>query len=317
MEKSLNRRNFMKIMGAGSLSLILPNYLFSQKNPIKIVAKEFSKLPSLEYTNIFHNEIQWKNISEGLDFSRTEIYRERELIDVITSLRINPEDNKIRVFNGYSNSGIEARTIENWQQKTDALAMINSNQYMADPYYSPCALVMCDGKQKGPKINKSVRGMLVSEPEIEGVPKADLLDFKFDRFDYKKTPYKNGVQHWPILLDREENIRVKPSNWQANRTVVSKTKNNEILFMTTEGGYFTLYNFGKFLRNSNNREDKGFNVHTAMNMDGGYEANMIVKSPTLEYITYGEFETYGSQKDATIFNRKIPIPGAIGVFPRY
>ena len=53
-----------------------------------------------------------------------------------------------------------------------------------------------------------------------------------------------------------------------------------------------------------------------MNMDGGYEANMIIKSENLDYVTYGEFETYGLGRDASIFNFKIKIPGVIGVFPR-
>ena len=70
------------------------------------------------------------------------------------------------------------------------------------------------------------------------------------------------------------------------------------------------------MKDSNQRKNKGFNIHTAMNMDGGYEANMVVKTPKLSYITYGEFETYGPNNDATIFGLKIKIPGAIGVFPR-
>ena len=128
--------------------------------------------------------------------------------------------------------------------------------------------------------------------------------------------YSQGVQHWPILLDRKGKIKVKETNWQANRTVVAKTKEDEILFMTTEGGYFTLYNFGRFLKESNERADKGFNVHTAMNMDGGYEAEMVVKTPNISYVTYGEFETQGKGKNLTIFNIKINLPGVIGVFPR-
>ncbi len=53
-----------------------------------------------------------------------------------------------------------------------------------------------------------------------------------------------------------------------------------------------------------------------MNMDGGYEAEMVVKTPDISYITYGEFETQGRRKNLTIFDIKINIPGVIGVFPR-
>jgi hypothetical protein len=239
-----------------------------------------------------------------------------ENIDAIAVLRVNPARNRIRVFHSFDYARTVVRTIEEWQKETSALALINGAQYMADPYYMPCALVISDGKLKGPRNNKQVRGMLVAEPSNSGVPQADLLDFDYDRFDSNTTPYTQGVQHWPILLDRKGVIKVNKTDWQANRSVVARDFNGNILFLTTEGGFFTLHNLGRFLKESNARKDGGLRIHTAMNLDGGYEANMIVKSDSLSYLTYGEYETYGPGKDASIFDWKIKLPGVIGIFPR-
>ena len=303
------RRNFIKIAGLGTLGLIKSDYTnfdYTQEqinNKKEIFKKEFSRIPSSDYYNVSHNLIVWKSAADGLDFSRVEVYREKELVDVIATVKINPEINKIRVFNGNTETRTESRYIESWQEKTGALAMINGNQYMSDPHLYPCALVICDGKQIGPKSNKYSRGMFVAEPkDLEGkLKKADLLDFDYDSFDYKTTPYTQGVQHWPILLDREGNIKVKETDLRANRTVIAKTKEDEILFMTSEGEYFTLYNLGMFLKESNERKDKGFNIHTAMNLDGGNTSEMIVKSNGIKYSN----------------NVKTRIPGVIGVFSRY
>jgi len=319
MSKKLDRRTFTKLISIGGLGLIMSNFNCYQEKPNKIIPKEFSKLPSPDYYNISHNPIKWESVSKGLGFSRTEIYRAGELVDVIATIKINPDKNKIRVFNGYNKTDTETNFIEEWQRKTGALAMVNGSPYVEK--YSPRALVICDGKQKWPKDNKNnkfSKGMFLAEPKnLEGkLKRADLLDFDYDKFDYKTTPYTQGVQHWPILLDREEKIKVNETDWQANRTVIAKTKEDEILFMTTEGGYFTLYNFGRFLKESNQRTDNGFNIHTAMNMDGGYEANMVVETSSLSYLTYGEFETQGKGKDLTVFDVKLSIPGVIGVFPR-
>jgi len=81
---------------------------------------------------------------------------------------------------------------------------------MMNPYYYPCALVICDGKQKGPKYNKTFKGMLVAEPkDLEGkLKKADLLDFDYDSFDYRTTPYAQGVQHWPFYWTEKENKKL-------------------------------------------------------------------------------------------------------------
>jgi len=308
-----DRRNFMKM---ALLGLALPGLLAAEKSVESITAREFSKLPYYQYDNISHSNIKWQPVAEGLEFARVDVFKGKELVDVIAALRINPEKNTVRVFNSFGYDRTIARTIEEWQRVTGATAMINSAQYMSDPYYMPCALVICDGKQKGPKTNKAVKGMLVAEPSVDSLPKIDLLDFDYDHFDHNNTPYTQGVQHWPILLDREGRIKVAKTTWQANRTVVAKDWNKNMLFLTTEGGYFTLYNLGRFLQDSNRRLDKGLNVHTAMNMDGGYEADMIIKSSKLSYLTYGEFETYGLGRDASVFGWKIKIPGVIGVFPR-
>ncbi|MBU2616982.1 MAG: phosphodiester glycosidase family protein [Nanoarchaeota archaeon] len=97
-----------------------------------------------------------------------------------------------------------------------------------------------------------------------------------------------------------------------NRTVVAKDYEGNIIFFTTEGGFFTLFNFGRFLRD----EGKEYDIHTAMNSDGGYETQMCVRTPNFTCTTYGQFETYGPNRNVSIKNARIPIPGVIGVFPR-
>src|SRR3990172_9346978 len=194
----LNRRSFLHGILWTSSGLFLTG---------RTEAKEFTKLPSPEFVDVSHSKPQWSSISKGLDFARVEITRSKELVDAIGIVKIDPNRNKIRVFHSFDGEKTVVRTIEQWQAETGAIAMINGAQYMADPYYMPCALVICDGKQKGPTSNKSVRGMLVAEPNHASLPKADLLDFEYDSFNSATTPYAQGVQHWPILLDRRGRIK--------------------------------------------------------------------------------------------------------------
>ena len=112
-------------------------------------------------------------------------------MDSVGVIRIQPKHNKIRVFHSYEEKNTVVRTLDEWQKETSALALINAAQYMADPYYKPCALVICDGKQKGPLRNKSVRGMFVSEPLKKDLPHADLLDFDYEQFDLASSSYSS------------------------------------------------------------------------------------------------------------------------------
>ncbi len=327
----MERREFLRKAGRGTAGLLaglsIPQKItergINKEIPRIVKEREFTELPSPEYTNISHDEIQWENISQGLKFSRTPVYKNKKLVDIIAGVKINPEINKLNVHTNYNKDNDFLYTIKDWQENTNSLAIINSGQYLGMPNWAkPCALAISNGKQMGPKYNKHSKGMFLAEPkqnlEIKNkLKKADLLDFEYDKFNREKTQYTEGVQHWPILLDRQGKVKVKPSLWQANRTAIAKTNQDEIMFLTTEGGYFTLYNLGQFLRDSNKRNDKGFNIHTAMNLDGGYEACMAVKTPKLHYITFGEFETQGPGKDFTVFGAKSVLPTVIGVSKRH
>jgi len=262
-----------------------------------------------------HSTPEWKSISKGLDFTKVEVHRGKENIDTLSILRIQPKHNKIRVFHSFDYEKTIVRTMEEWQKETAAVALMNGAQYMADPYYMPCALVICDGKQKGPSRNKSVRGMLLSEPKKHELPQADLLDFDYDQFDPETTSYTQGVQHWPILLDREGRIKVKKTELHANRSVIAKSFHGEILFFSTERASFSLYNVGSFLKETNAQSDGGFHVHTAMNLDGGREANMILRSEGFSYSSRPKPQaTAGAEKG--LFDFEVKLPGVIGVFPR-
>ncbi len=255
-----------------------------------------------------HSDIVWKEIGKGLEFSKAAVFLNGNPVDSMAVVRIDPRFNRLRAFCSYEAPGeFVLRTIFEWQEITGASVIFNSAQYRADPYACPLALMVCDGKVKG-KDHPRASGLLVAEPKDSTRPRIDLLDLKYDFADWQG--YSQVVQHWPILLDRSGNIRADKTDWQANRTVVAKDRKGKLLVFTTLGGYFTLYNFGKFLKNSK------FNVEVAMNLDGGYEAEMCIKTKGFSYVAYGQFETKGLGHNISIPGIQCPIPAAIGIFPR-
>ncbi len=289
--------------------------LTEQRIPLRraledLIKKEFI-LPSLTYENISSREEKFRELQEGLNFKKINVLRDNELIDIIDIIQYDPTLFETRVYNTVLENKEDPYiyTIEEWQKRTGDTVLINNAQYRADLYYHPCALMICNGKQIGPKKNKSVRAMLVAEPTDSSLPLADILDFRYDSQNYSQ--YQQGLQHWPVILDREGNVRVKETDWQANRTVIAKQKDGKILFLKTEGGFFTLYNLGRFLR-----DETSLDIETAMNLDGGYESQIIINHPNFRFIRYGEFETYGPDENVSISGAKYKIPSVIGIKSR-
>ena len=267
--------------------------------------------PSPEYEHIHYNKARWLEFADGLSFVRFDLWRGKEKVDHVAVVKMNPARNRVKVLTSYRGPGnYRLLTVPQWQEQTGAPVVFNSAQYEANPYGQPCGLIMAEGRLVGPRADKRVRGMLVSDPLKKGLPLADLLDFQYDAFDHASPRYAEGVQHWPILLDRTGKVRVKATDWQANRTVVAKDRQGDILVFVTEGGFFTLYNFGRFLRESE------FGIVTAMNLDGGYEAQLAIDTKRLRYKSYGQFETYGVERNASIKDARIGIPTALAFVPR-
>ena len=307
---SMKRRDFIRavavILASGGLDKVLAKTNLSSKF-------KFTYVPPYAYENISTEDSEWVNVSPGIDFRKTKIYGKDKLVDIVATAKINPEKNRLKVFNNYTPQDCPLLTIEEWQKRTGASLMFNSAMYEVDKKYfgAPRALIISNGKPKFPVTEHYVSGMIVAEPTDHSLPKIDLLDLRYDHFDLETTPYTEGVQHWMILLDRDGKIPVKASDWQSNRTIVAKDKNKNFIVMTTEGGFFTLYNFGRFLK-----EKKDLEIECAMNLDGGYEAQMCINTPTHKYATYGQFETYGPDKNVSVLNARCQIPAAIGIFPR-
>ena len=294
------RREFLKTAGLAGAALTL--WFVSNGQYANSQNTVYSERDEIE-GKFSHAEPSWKEIRKGLEFSRTEVYRNGEPVDRLGIVKADPEYNSFAVFQTSKNP----ITIEQWQKATKADVVFNSSYFQDN--LDPCGLIMMDGFQKGPKTNKAMKGMFVAEPIDNRRPKAKIIDFNDEQFDYKNPGWKEGVQSFPMLLDEHGTIGLKKSNRRTNRTVVCDDRKDNIIVMTTEGGYFSLYDMGLFLRESN------LNIKHAMNMDGGYGiANMMVKTKKVEYDTYGQERQ--EKIDISIPDMHILLPAVVGIYER-
>ncbi len=342
------RREFLKqaLMGAGAISLLGPSALLGQSIPkahknsnLNTIIYESNgygeNIPLPTYDRVEHTTPKWNEVQPGLFFTQVDVTERGQLVDVVTVIKADPEAYTLNMFNTWDSDLRDSTyTVEEWQKMTNAPVIFNSAQYMGDPYGRPVGIFKEKGVNKGPFYNRVVRGVLLGNPKDSSSPGIDLADIAFEdphngntpseyatsgrsRAGYSATveniisPYDDAVAHWPIVLNRNGETRVKATDWQASRTMVGKDYDGNFLGFFSQGGFFTVHNFGKFLK------DSSFNVHTAMNLDGGYEADVVINTPKKNFVQYGRFETYGPNHNASWGpGSKIAIPGAIGIVPR-
>ena len=251
-----------------------------------------------------HTVPQWQTLGRGLSFAEVDVLREGEVTEVVASLavvKIDPATNAFRVFHQAPQS------ITQWQQQLQAPIVFNASFYGST--HQPVGLIMADGRAIGSANNRQMRGMFVAEPKgiSPDLPRATILDLQATPVNPQTLPWTQGVQSFPLLLDYKGNIRVRDSGKRANRTVIATDRVGNILVFNTSNRFFTLRELAQFLKNSK------FGIDSALNLDGGTEAQLLIKTKDLEFFSPPSWEnSLGSILDQKIYW----LPTVVGVFPR-
>ncbi len=248
-----------------------------------------------------HTPPKWQAIGRGLTFTQVQVLQGGEVVTDLAVVKIDPASNAFRVFHG------EPQAITVWQEALQAPIVFNGSYYKSDG--KPCGLVIADGKAIGPTHNRQMRGMFVAEPKgmSPDLPRATILDLETTPVDPKKLPWTQGVQSFPLLLDYKGKIRIRDSEKKAHRTVIATDRNGNILVFNTSNRFFTLFGFAEFLKHSE------FNIDSALNLDGGTEAQLYIKTKDFAYFSPPSWEnSIGNLID----EQKFWLPTVMGVFPR-
>lgn len=248
-----------------------------------------------------HNPPQWRTLGPGLLFSEVQVYRHQERVDTLAVVKIDPALNAFRVFHH------KPQTLTAWQEETQALVIFNASYFTAQG--QPVALILVDGQPLGPLNNPRVRGMFVAEPRgvSPDLPRATILDLQAAPVNPHTLPWTQGVQSFPLLLDYKGRIRVRETQKKSHRTVIAADRKGNILVFHTAADFFTLYDLARFLKASD------FEVDSALNLDGGTESQLYIKTADFEYFSP---PTWKSRLGTFLEHEKFLLPTVVGVFPR-
>jgi uncharacterized protein YigE (DUF2233 family) len=248
-----------------------------------------------------HSPLQWRPLGRGLSFAEIQVLRKNERVDTLAVVKVDPASNAFRVQHH------KPQSITAWQQELGAPVVFNASYYSRDA--QPVGLILSNGNPIGPQRNNQMRGMFVAEPKglSPDLPRATILDLTVTPISLKNFPWTQGVQSYPLLLDYKGRIRAWNSPKTAQRTVIAIDRNNYILIFNTNEAYFTLYDFAHFLKAST------LEIDSALNLDGGTEAQLYIKTKDFEKISPSSWE---SRLGNLLDQQKFWLPTVVAVFPR-
>jgi hypothetical protein len=197
----------------------------------------------------------------------------------------------------------EPRPIGDWADVLEAPILFNAGQF--DEKLDHLGWLKADGNWIALHRKKKWMGLLVSGP-IDGEPWAGVIDLEHASSDIAER-YRHVIQSM-MLVDDDGKVRVRDSDRSACRTVVGQDRKGRILIMVTEGAV-TLADLARWLPKS------GLGVVRAMNLDGGIEAQLAVRTPALQMAIYGQYGTGTTVFDGGPGEIRYPLPTVIEVRP--
>ncbi len=242
----------------------------------------------------------WRELAAGIEFATLtgEPYC-RSGSTAIAALRLDPAHVRLRMRHYTAEPEKRPLDITEWQRRSGALAVFNAGQYYGD--YSYMGLLASGGRLISRRPHPTYRAALVAGPR-HGGRSARVLDLSRDPLHPDSLRWAEVAQSF-MLFDRAGTVRVRRSDQVANRTAVGEDARGRLVVLTTEGGY-TLHDFALLLRRA------PLDLALAMAMDGGREAEMMVRAGGFRYASFGQWER-GAAPPAPV-----PLPSVVTVEPR-
>ena len=193
--------------------------------------------------------------------------------------------------------------VEGWRDHLGAAVVVNAGQF--DEAQNHLGWLKSNDRWLAERAKSGWLGLLVSGPH-EGPPWSGIIDLDTSNRDIVDR-YRHAVQSM-MLVDEQGRVRVRDSERAACRTVVAQDRAGHLLFILTEGAV-VLGDLARHLAES------PLDIVRAMNLDGGLESQLVVHTPELELVHYGQFGIGSSPLEAGPGELHWPLPAVIAVMP--
>ncbi|HSL28100.1 MAG TPA: phosphodiester glycosidase family protein [Anaerolineales bacterium] len=208
----------------------------------------------------------WTLLQAGLEKRVFEIYDpQNQHVESLHVWRL--DQNYFRLDVAYES---RPKTLESWQQETNAAIVMNGGYYSIDnERYFPDGLTIVDGIASGRSF-RGHGGMLAIQEHG-----AELRWLEAQPYQ-PSEPIQAALQSFPVLVRPGGQLGFgaeRENGASARRTVIAQDRQGRILFMVAPQGYFTLHQLSAYLTQLD------LDLDIAVNLDGGGSTGILVANP--------------------------------------
>lgn len=242
----------------------------------------------------------WKSLAEGLELGVFDAAKKSALGDSkIHVLRIDCSRRAPMLLNA-SAAGAKSRTAREWCEKAGAVAAINAAMFKPDGKGTGRMKTSAHVNNAALSADKS---LLVFDPIAKSLPPVALLDRDCDSFEDADARWGTQVQSIRMVTCTGKNVWAQqPRSW-STAAIGTDTK-GRLLFLHSRSPWST-HDFIELLL------ALPIDLSRAMYTEGGPEAQLYVKSGSVELERVGSYETGFNENDDN--TAAWPIPNVVAI----
>ncbi|MDG5813792.1 phosphodiester glycosidase family protein [Chitinispirillales bacterium ANBcel5] len=243
-------------------------------------------------------DIQWKKLSEGLEYGKalSSLYLPLDSV-YINLLRIDPAHYKLQLFNASHPTQGSAMSARAWANQEGLTAVINAAMYQQD-HLSSVSFMQNNDHINNPRLSKD-RTVLAFDPLVQGIAPVRIIDMECDDFDSLREQYGSFVQSIRMLSCTGRNV------WQENTrrwsiAAVGTDSSENLLFIHVRAPH-SVHELINILI------ELPIDLNRVMYMEGGSQAQLYFESEKRNYQFIGNYSSGG--RAFTIS----PLPNVLGI----
>lgn len=244
----------------------------------------------------------WQTLEPGLELGIFEAPQIAEVGDsLVRVLRIDPRFFELRLMNASSTETQQPLSAKAWCQTYNLTAAINASMYQRD-YLTSVSLMRTGDHVNNSYLSKD-NAILAFGALTPDAPPVKIIDRQCENFDEWRKKYTTFVQSIRMISCHRRNVwRQQPQKWST--ALIGTDEQGRVLFIHVRSHYSTHDLINILLQ-------LPIAIERAMYTEGGWEAQLYVRSGAHEYEFVGDYNT-----GLHLSSNAHPIPNVIGIARR-
>jgi len=206
----------------------------------------------------------------------------------------------------YTRAGFaEPQPVGTWADELRAPVVVNAGQF--DDKLMHLGWLKAEDIWLSEHLKPQWKALLVSGPHV-GAPFSGIVDLEQNN-PRVVDGYRHAVQSM-MLVDDSARVRVRDTDLVANRTVIAQDADGRMLILISQGAV-TLADLARFIPTTS------LKIVRAMNLDGGIEAQLAIRTPEHNETFYGQYGTGTSVLESAGGEVRLPLPAVIAARPAW